>query len=690
MTTIHFFNEIFNNITENISILNENEETLFVNTAFLSFTGYSLMEIIDKNYNLLSFCKNNYTEKYNKIKLDLNNNKLWEGELWFENKTKSKLLPVSCRFCKINCEGKDYILETFVDITDINKHKKYIKFLKYYNEFLNLPNQNFLKEKIKNKLKLKEKFSIILITVTNLKNINDTFGREIGNKFLVKFSKQLKTIIADYDSLLFYLEGNQFVIIFHSVDKETIVSFTEQISSLLISKPFNVDGNEVAIEAYLGGYIVEKNEDYSSILHKLFIANEEARNTSSKKLFFYSQKIKDKIITRFKVESLIKNALKNDLFLLYYQPKVNFANKIESVEALIRMKSEGTDLIYPNIFIPVAEESNLINEIGDWVFRKVIEDSRYITMKSGEKVKFSFNVSASQFSEYNFLDKLKKSFNFSQDFDSSFEIEITESAIMEDFETSIKKMFKLKELGFDLGIDDFGTGYSSLAYLKEFPISFLKIDKSFTDGIPHDKKTVSIVKSIIYLAKQLDLKITAEGVEHAEQFSWYKDNHCDEVQGYYFSKPVTKEELIKLLKIYNNPSGFPTYIKWEDKFSTGISAFDSHHMIILNILNTIYDDIHNKKLTEKTDLKQFLGILLIYIDTHFKEEEKYLFQNNTPNFKEHLKEHKEFKKKIIYIKESFTEGKEKLDYELFGILKDWFQNHILKYDQNAMFQQTKE
>jgi len=551
MMTNYFFNEIFNNISESISVLDEKEQTLFVNSAFLNFTGYSQKEIVENNKNLLSFTKQNYPNKYLKIKKILKEKKLWEGNLWCENVKSNKLLPVSCKYSLIENRGKTYILEIFIGIADIHQYKKHIKFLKYYNEFLSVPNKNFLQKKIKNETKSKEKFSLILIVLNNLKIINDTYGRHIGNRFLQNFSNNLELIIQKNNGLIFYLEGNQFIIFLHTIKKEKIISLMDNISSELISKSITIENNDIPIDAYCSCYIVNFPEDYLSILHKLYIAIEVAKKEKNKNLIFYESKYKDQIFTRFKIETLIKDAIKNHKFILYYQPRVNFANKIESVEALIRIVSDDGSLLSPKIFIPVAEESDLINKIGDWVFNQIIEDSRYITTKSGQNIRFSFNVSASQFLESDFLHKLKNIFKFSQDFPSLFEIEITEWALMKDTKNSIKKMFQLKELGFDLIIDDFGTGYSSLAYLKKFPINRLKIDKTFIDDLPADTDDIAITKAIISMGKSLGMRVVAEGVEEKEQLDFLMEQGCDEVQGYCFSKPLLADEFVTFYKYHD-------------------------------------------------------------------------------------------------------------------------------------------
>ena len=386
---------------------------------------------------------------------------------------------------------------------------------------------------------------------------------------------------------------------------------------------------------------------------------------------------------RYNMQSkLIKKALDNQLFTLYYQPKINLhTNKIDSAEALIRIEDNGK-IIMPAEFISQAEKSDDIIEIDRWVFNRLIEDSRYISLLSQNDINISFNISSKHFTKSCFLENLDKIFNFTTDFLSKFEMELTEYALIDNVKDATLKMDILKEKGFDIAIDDFGTGYSSLLALKDFPVDTIKIDKAFIDGMADDEKCIKIIESIIFLAKKLDMKVVAEGVEDVEQVTWLYENGCDEIQGYYYSEPLPINKFIKFVKAVNQTQYKNKFIVWSDKYSVNNYAFDTQHMIIASILNKLHEELKDKKMMEKTDVKEYFSLLERYIDIHFKAEEKFMKKNNYPKIASHIKAHNEFKKLLEDFNKNLSDSSKKNSYDLFILLKEWFLKHELMMDKD--------
>ena len=380
------------------------------------------------------------------------------------------------------------------------------------------------------------------------------------------------------------------------------------------------------------------------------------------------------------MSKIIDKAFEKGQFRLYYQPKINLHTKrVESAEALIRIES-GDEVIMPLSFIPQAEKSGAIVDIDRWVFNRLIEDSRYISMLSQEDIIISFNVSSSHFNQPCFLENLENIFNFTTDFLSQFEIELTEWSLIGDIQDSIEKMNWLKKKGFKLALDDFGTGFSSLLYLKDFPIDTIKIDKAFIDGIKKVDKTIKITESIIFLAKKLELNIVAEGVESASQVLWLKENGCDEIQGYYYSKPLPIDEFVRFVKAVNKSEIKNEYISWSEKYSIDNYAFDTHHMIIANILNKLYDELRDRDMDTKTEVKIYFSLLDRYMDIHFKAEEEYMQEIGFKDIKAHIQAHREFKNLLKEFSINLSDSTQKNSYNLFKILKEWFLNHELEMD----------
>lgn len=370
----------------------------------------------------------------------------------------------------------------------------------------------------------------------------------------------------------------------------------------------------------------------------------------------------------------IKSAIKNNLFTLYYQPKINLKTKrVESCEALIRLIINGK-VISPNNFIPQAEKDGSIVEIDKWVFKQVIEDARRIFTKTfEEEIIISFNISPIHFSKDDVFKNLMNIFEKTKDFNSQFEIEITESALMENKQKSFDIINRLKEEGFKFALDDFGTGYASLTYLKNLPIDTLKIDKSFIDDMLIDKKTFAIVDATLYLSKKLKIKSVAEGVENIEQANLIYQMKCDEIQGFHYSKPLSTEKFIFFVLSINKPEKENQFIRWSDKYATNLMAIDSQHMIIVNLLNKLYAVLKDKELREKTTIKNYLDIIDEFIYMHFETKDKYMQKYDYPNTKEHMIQHENFIKLFQKFKDALSTTTNERDiFNLFKLLKKWF------------------
>ncbi|MFK5882185.1 MAG: bacteriohemerythrin [Sulfurospirillum sp.] len=373
----------------------------------------------------------------------------------------------------------------------------------------------------------------------------------------------------------------------------------------------------------------------------------------------------------------IKSAIQNNLFTLYYQPKINLkTKKVESCEALIRLIINGK-IISPDNFIPQAEKDGSIVEIDKWVFKKVVEDARRIFTKTfEEEIIISFNISPIHFSKDDVFKNLMNIFEKTKDFNSHFEVEITESAFIEDKQKSFEIIDRLKEEGFKFALDDFGTGYASLSYLKDLPIDTLKIDKSFIDDMIIDEKTLAIVDTILYLSKKLKIKSVAEGIENIEQADLLYQMKCDEIQGYYYSKPLPIEKFILFVLSTNKAEKENQFIRWSDKYATHLMAIDSQHIIIVNLLNKLYTVLKDKELREKTTIKNYLDIVDEFIHMHFGTEDNYMQKYNYPKTKEHMIQHKNFIKLFQEFKDTLsTTTNERNIFNLFKLLKKWFLEH---------------
>jgi len=381
----------------------------------------------------------------------------------------------------------------------------------------------------------------------------------------------------------------------------------------------------------------------------------------------------------------VSTASVNNMFTLYYQPKIDMqTKKTHAAEALIRLTRNG-ELISPNHFIPQAEKDGSIIEIDKWVLRRIPDDARKIFTKTfEEEIRISFNISASYFDKDGFYEDVISTLNHTKDFHSLFEIEITESALIGNKQNAIDTINRLREDGLRFALDDFGTGYASLKLFKELPLDTIKIDKLFVDGMVGDKKTNAIVDSIMYLAKKLDMKTVAEGVEQVEQVEQLANMNCDEIQGYFYSKPLRLDDFILFVNSVNNPPKKNRFIYWSNEYSSGLFAFDSHHIILINLMNTLYDVLQDENLRKESKTWKYIEIVGNFVSVHFESEEKYMVKYNYPKTKEHIMEHRKFVDDFQNLKSSLIARDERNFFILFDMLKEWFIQHELKADKELV------
>jgi len=313
--------------------------------------------------------------------------------------------------------------------------------------------------------------------------------------------------------------------------------------------PFNIDEKEVFITTSMGisQYPLD-GKTLNKVLENASTAMYFAKRSGRDNYKFYTENMNSKFMKNLDLENKMRKALKENEFFLEYQPQVStITKKIISCEALVRWESPEFGIISPNEFISIAEDSGLILPLTRWILEKVFYEVKKVS-ELDPNIYISVNISGYQIKHGNLLEMIEEVLGKENINLKNIELELTESMLMEDISKNIETMSKLKDLKLKLAIDDFGTGYSSLSYIKKFPIDKLKIDKSFVDGIPNNEEDNIIVKTIISMAHNLGFKVTAEGVETKEQFDFLRTYKCDEIQGYYFSKPVSIEKIQEYLK----------------------------------------------------------------------------------------------------------------------------------------------
>ncbi len=425
--------------------------------------------------------------------------------------------------------------------------------LAHYDELTGLPNRNMFNQQLTRALAQARRndkaLAIMFIDLDRFKNINDTLGHEAGDRVLKEIAGRLRGCLREVDTVG-RLGGDEFVVLIEEVPQSAQVAVVAQKILAAVAKPFLLDAQEFHISASIGiSTYPADSKDMQSLLKNADISMYRAKEQGKNNYQFYSAQMNVHTHARLAMESDLRCALQGQEFLLHYQPKVDIrSGRIAGVEALVRWQQPAKGLIPPAQFIPLAEETGLIVPIGEWVLNAACAQNKSWQDQGLLPLRMAVNLSARQFSQENLVQDVARILGETGMAPAALELEITESMVMSNPQDAVRLLGKLKDLGIYLSIDDFGTGYSSLSYLKRFPIDSVKIDGSFVRDLPGDADDAAITEAIIAMAHSLKLKVIAESVETEEQLRFLRKHGCDEMQGYFFSKPVPASELLRLLQ----------------------------------------------------------------------------------------------------------------------------------------------
>lgn len=429
-----------------------------------------------------------------------------------------------------------------------------ILYLATHDALTGLPNRTLLKDRLDQAISHAKRHddcvSVVFIDLDKFKDINDSLGHNAGDELLKTVAKRMVGCVRSTDSVV-RLGGDEFVIIL--AEQPKIVDFTHQALDRLraaIAQPINLAGHDLNVTCSIGVVNYPSDgEDTDSLLANADAAMYRAKESGRDNYQFYTPDLNMKVHSKFAMQEDLRQALARSQLYLDYQPQVDLrTGKIFAVEALLRWKHPTLGIISPDKFIPMAEEMGLIVPIGDWVLHTACKQNKEWQNSGFSPINMSVNVSPRQFQERNWVDRIKHALIDSALGAQYLELEITESLIMQDAHRAVVVMEQIQQLGVQIAIDDFGNGYSSLSALKDFPVARLKIDKSFIGEIANNHKARSVASAVIMLGQKLDMRVIAEGVETDEQINFLRSQNCDEIQGYYFSRPVSAEVVRSLLE----------------------------------------------------------------------------------------------------------------------------------------------
>lgn len=439
-----------------------------------------------------------------------------------------------------------------VDVTERKKAEAEVQRLAHYDALTGQPNRFLLQERLQHALVQAQrddnKVGVLFVDLDRFKWVNDTLGHACGDQLLQKVAKKMQECVRQGDTVARF-GGDEFVIILYGFNSDDEPPHFAQRFIETLSQPVTLEGVEVFNSASIGIAIYPMDgKDVDTLLRNadtaMYSAKEHGRNTYQ----FYSGAMNERVMAKLGMENRMRRALKEKEFFLEYQPQLDLrSRRISGFEALVRWRDPEMGLIQPNDFIKVAEDCGLIYPLGEWVLSTACMQAKAWQDQGFSPVRMAVNVSSTQFRRHDFIEMVEDKLQSSGLDPECLEVELTESLIMEDIKQGLERLTDLKSRKIKLAIDDFGTGYSSLLYLKHFPFDRIKIAQEFVQDVPDDPDDVAIVAAIFAMAKSLNLDVIAEGVETRKQFDHLYACQCREIQGHYFSRPQSADDLLSFM-----------------------------------------------------------------------------------------------------------------------------------------------
>ena len=445
------------------------------------------------------------------------------------------------------------VIGTYEDITERKLAEERVQFLAYYDALTGLPNRTLLQDRLAKALagarRSKDKVALLFLDLDRFKNINDSLGHSVGDLLLQEVAERLKRWAREQDTVA-RVGGDEFLIVLSAVKDVADAAVAAGRILDAMTTEFVIQGRSLSVRCSLGISIFpDHGKDAESLIKNADAAMYSSKEGGRNKFSFFKQDMNAQAVERLTLENSLRSALEKGELFLVYQPQMEISTaSIIGLEALLRWQHPDLGLVPPDKFIRIAENSGLIVPIGEWVLRTACRQARQWQDEGLPAVTVAVNVSAIQFRQEGFCELIRRVLHETGFAPQYLELELTESLLLANADVTLSVVQELKAMGLKLAIDDFGTGYSSLSYLKQFPVSKLKIDRAFVRDVAVNPDDAAITTAIISMAKSLNLKVIAEGVEDEAQMSFLRAHHCDEIQGYYFSKPLAVDKVADKLR----------------------------------------------------------------------------------------------------------------------------------------------
>jgi len=526
----------------------------YVSRALVNYVGSEKSELMEKHFSVLEGAIPLPDEELLRDEAILQKKHTSE-ESGTDNKGNHYWLKMTLNPLFNTSKDLSHCVVVYEDITSIKQRKDEMEKLALYDTLTGLENRTLFKIRIEKAIHRAErndiKTALLFIDIDHFKEVNDTLGHDSGDELLKTIAHRMRLHVRENDPVA-RISGDEFTILLTDIHQYSDASKVAEHILDSLQQPISVNGGEAFVTASIGISVTPDDAtDVDEFIKHADLAMYQAKRGGRNGYRFFSQEMNLEITRKSTIEKELGQAIKQQDFFLLFQPKVCLkTNRINGAEGLIRWQYSANSVREPDLFIGIAEETGQIVPIGYWVIQQAIETLHSINVEQLDSFTLSINISPRQLKAPDFVEKVKQMFASCPSLTQYIELEITENSFIDDNEDNINRLHQLKALGFSISIDDFGTGYSSLGYLQKLPVDTLKIDRSFINGLPHNRGNVNITESVIALAHNFELLVIAEGVESEEQRLFLLEQGCDIAQGFYFAHPLALSEFINQLHSY--------------------------------------------------------------------------------------------------------------------------------------------
>ncbi len=543
---------VFESSTQGVVITDPGGDILDVNRAFSAITGYAREEAVGRNPRLLQSGRQD-AAFYEAMWRALLSDGHWQGEVWNRRKS-GEIYPEWLTVSAVrDAQGAvSHYVGVFTDLTEIKDSEARLDYLAHHDALTGLPNRFEIDVRLRHSIERahrdRSRVGLLFINLDQFKKVNDALGHRLGDRLLMACARRLRQTLREEDTVA-RVGGDEFMAALEQIHAPSDAAVVAQKVIDAFNRPFEIDGHGLYLTASVGVSLCPgDSEDAETLIKNASAAMYQAKLEGRNAFRFFTPGLTAEARERFRLENALRTALENGQLALHYQPQVELeTGRIKGAEALLRWRHPELGQVPPAKFIPLAEENGLILPIGEWVIRSACAQASAWAAAGVAFEWVAVNVSGPQIQRGDLVEVVRRALQDTGLSPRRLELEVTESCVMRDAEQAAQTLNALKALGVRIAIDDFGTGYSSMSYLQRLPVDKLKIDRSFVADIPRREESGAIARAVIALARSLQLKVVAEGVETEAQQAFLRSEGCDEAQGYLYAPPLEAAELCERL-----------------------------------------------------------------------------------------------------------------------------------------------